>query len=160
VALWQRLGLHELLREVLPPGQEDIGWDVIACVLTLGRFCAQPSELALAQRWFEDTALEDVLGVPVDKLNETRLYRASDQLLPSKEALCQHLLEPYRDWFGVRFEFLLYDVTSTYFEGSALTLQSPLSRNRATEGGSRLLPPFPFGPRASTAGHNGSRARR
>lgn len=121
LALWRRLGLHELLRKALPPGQEDIGWDVIACVLTLGRFCAQPSELALAERWFEDTALEDVLGVPVGKLNETRLYRALDQLLPSKEALCQHLLERYRDWFGVRFEFLLYDVTSTYFEGSALS---------------------------------------
>ena len=121
LALWRRLGLHELLRQVLPPGEEDIGWDVIACVLTLGRFCAQPSELALAERWFEDTALEDVLGVPVDKLNETRLYRGLDQLLPSKEALCQHLLKRYRDWFGVRFEFLLYDVTSTYFEGSALS---------------------------------------
>ena len=121
LALWRRLGLHELLRQMLPPGEEDIGWDVVACVLTLGRFCAQPSELALAERWFEDTALEDVLGIPADKLNETRLYRGLDQLLPSKEALCQHLLERYRDWFGVRFEFLLYDVTSTYFEGSALS---------------------------------------
>jgi len=127
LALWRRLGLHELLRKLLPPGQEDIGWEVIACVLTLGRFCAQPSELALAERWFEDTALEDVLGVPIGKLNETRLYRALDQLLPSKEALCQHLLERYRDWFGVRFEFLLYDVTSTYFEG--LGLSNPQARH-------------------------------
>jgi transposase len=127
LALWRRLGLHELLRKVLPPGQEDIGWEVIACVLTLGRFCAQPSELALAERWFEDTALEDVLGVPLGKLNETRLYRGLDQLLPSKEALCQHLLERYRDWFGVRFEFLLYDVTSTYFEG--LGLSNPQARH-------------------------------
>ena len=127
LALWRRLGLHELLRQLLPPGQEDIGWEVIACVLTLGRFCAQPSELALAERWFEDTALEDVLGVPIGKLNETRLYRGLDQLLPSKEALCQHLLERYRDWFGVRFEFLLYDVTSTYFEG--LGLSNPQARH-------------------------------
>ena len=127
LALWRRLGLHELLRKLLPTGQEDIGWEVIACVLTLGRFCAQPSELALAERWFEDTALEDVLGVPIGKLNETRLYRGLDQLLPSKEALCQHLLERYRDWFGVRFEFLLYDVTSTYFEG--LGLSNPQARH-------------------------------
>lgn len=127
LALWRRLGLHELLRKLLPLGQEDIGWEVIACVLTLGRFCAQPSELALAERWFEDTALEDVLGVPIGKLNETRLYRGLDQLLPSKEALCQHLLERYRDWFGVRFEFLLYDVTSTYFEG--LGLSNPQARH-------------------------------
>jgi hypothetical protein len=88
-------------------------------VLTLGRFCAQPSELSLAERWYADTALEDLLGVPLAQINEARLYRGLDALLPHKDALCQHLLGKYRDWFGVRFEFLLYDVTSTYFEGQA-----------------------------------------
>lgn len=119
LALWRRLGLHEVLRQLLPAGQEQIGWDLIACVLSLGRFCAQPSELALAERWYADTALEDLLGLPVDKLNDARLYRGLDELLPHKDALCQHLLARYRDWFGIRFEFLLYDVTSTYFEGRA-----------------------------------------
>lgn len=119
LALWRRLGLHTLLQSLLPAGQADIGWDQIACVLTLGRFCAQPSELAVAERWFDDTALEDLLGVPLEKINEARLYRGLDELLPHKEALCQQLLQRYRDWFGVRFEFLLYDVTSTYFEGLA-----------------------------------------
>jgi hypothetical protein len=75
LALWRRLGLHTLLQSLLPAGQEDIGWDQIACVLTLGRFCAQPSELAVAQRWFDDTALEDLLGVPLEKINDARLYR-------------------------------------------------------------------------------------
>jgi transposase len=119
LALWRRLGLHTLLKELFEPGQEDIGWDVLACVLTLGRFCAQPSELSLAERWYDDTALEDLLGVPLEKINQSRLYRGLDALLPHKDALCQHLLAKYRDWFGVRLEFLLYDVTSTYFEGLA-----------------------------------------
>jgi transposase len=120
LALWRRLGLHQVLRGLLPAGREEIGWDLISCVLTLGRFCAQPSELSVAERWYEDTALEDLLGVPLDKINETRLYRGLDVLLGSKDTLCQHLLERYRDWFGVGMEFLLYDVTSTYFEGLAL----------------------------------------
>jgi transposase len=119
LALWRRLGLHEVLARWLPPGAEDIGWDLIACVLTLGRFCAQPSELALAERWYEDTALEDLLGLPLDKINESRLYRGLDQLLAHKDDLCQHLLARYRDWFGVDYQFLIYDVTSTYFEGLA-----------------------------------------
>jgi hypothetical protein len=120
LALWRRLGLHTVLQKLLPAGREDLGWDVLACVLTLGRFCAQPSELALAERWYDDTALEDLLGVPLEKINDARLYRGLDALLPHKDALCQHLLGKYRDWFGVRFEFLLYDVTSTFFEGQAL----------------------------------------
>ena len=120
LALWRRLGLHTLLAKRLPAGREDLGWDVLACVLTLGRFGAQPSELALAERWYDDTALEDLLGVPLAKINDARLYRGLDALLPHKDALCQHLLARYRDWFGVRFEFLLYDVTSTFFEGQAL----------------------------------------
>jgi hypothetical protein len=119
LALWRRLGLHTLLQKLLPAGREDIGWDVIGCVLTLGRFCAQPSELSLAERWYDDTALEDLLGVPLAKINDARLYRGLDALRPHKDALCEHLLTKYRDWFGVRFEFLLYDVTSTFFEGLA-----------------------------------------
>jgi len=119
LALWRRLGLHTCLQALLTAGREDLGWDQIACVLTLGRFCAQPSELSLAERWYDDTALEDLLGVPLEKINDARLYRGLDALLPHKDALCQHLLQKYRDWFGVQFEFLLYDVTSTYFEGLA-----------------------------------------
>ena len=119
LALWRRLGLHEVLRALSPRGQEEIGWDLMGAVLTLGRFCAQQSELELAERWYEDTALDDLLGIPVEKINDARLYRGLDQLLVHKEALCAHLQQRYRDWFGVRFEFLLYDVTSTYFEGLA-----------------------------------------
>ncbi|MBM3891792.1 MAG: hypothetical protein FJ388_21970 [Verrucomicrobia bacterium] len=119
LALWRRLRLQELLRGLLPPGQEEVGWQLIACVLTLARFCAQRSELSVAERWYADTALEDLLGIRLERINDARLYRGLDELLAQKEPLCRHLLERCQSWFGVRFEFLLYDVTSTYFEGLA-----------------------------------------
>jgi transposase len=120
LSLWRRLGLHTLLREVIEPGQEEVPWDLTACILTLARFCGQRSELEVAERWYADSVLEDLLGVPLSQVNEARLYRGLDVLHEHKERLCQHLHKKYQDWFGVQFEFLLYDVTSTYFEGQAL----------------------------------------
>lgn len=117
LAVWRRLGLHRLLREKLPRGQEDVGWDLVACVLATGRFCAQTSELSVAERWYESTALADILGVPDDRINESRLYRGLDQLLGCKDAICRHLQDTWGAWFKADYDFLLYDVTSTYFEG-------------------------------------------
>jgi hypothetical protein len=119
LALWRRLGLHQLLKEIIEPGREEVPWELTACILTMARFCGQRSELEVAERWYADSALEDLLGVPFDQINDSRLYRGLDVLHEHKERLCSHLLERYRDWFGVEFEFLLYDVTSTYFEGQA-----------------------------------------
>ena len=120
LSLWRRLGLHTLLQEIIQPGQEEVPWELTACILTLARFCGQRSELEVAERWYADSVLEDLLGVSWSQVNEARLYRGLDVLHEHKERLCKHLLEKYRDWFGVQFEFLLYDVTSTYFEGQAL----------------------------------------
>ncbi len=120
LSLWRRLGLHTVLREIIEPGQEDVPWELTACILTLARFCGQRSELEVAQRWYGQSVLEDLLGVSLSQINDARLYRGLDVLQQHKEQLCQHLLRKYRDWFGVQFEFLLYDVTSTYFEGQAL----------------------------------------
>ena len=92
----------------------------MACLLTLARFCAQKSELEVAERWYADSALEDLLGIPWQRVNDARLYRGLAVLHAHKEGLCAHLMERYRSWFGVRFEFLLYDVTSTFFEGQAM----------------------------------------
>lgn len=119
LALWHRLGLDQLLAELLPAGRETVGWAHTAAVLTLARFCGQPSELGVAEHWFESTALDDLLGLSQTQVNDTRLYHGLDRLVGHKDALCAHLMERYRQWFGVRFEFLLYDVTSTYFEGEA-----------------------------------------
>jgi transposase len=123
LALWRRLGLHELLGELIESGREEIAWEQIACLLTIARFCAQRSELGIAERWFGDTALEDLLGVQAGQINDDRLYRGLDVLQTYKDRLCAHLLERYQSWFGVGFEFLLYDLTSTFFEGEALRNQ-------------------------------------
>lgn len=120
LSLWRRLGLHTLLKELIEAGHEDVPWELTACILTVARFCGQRSELEVAERWYADSALEDLLGVPFSQVNDVRLYRGLDVLHAHKEQLCQHLLKRYQDWFGVEFEFLLYDVTSTYFEGQAL----------------------------------------
>ena len=119
LALWRRLGFHKILKELIEPGGEHVAWDQVACILTIARFCDNKSELEAAERWYHDCALEDLLGVPWEKVNDTRLYRGLDILHEHKDALCSHLIERYRDMFGVDFEFLLYDVTSTYFEGKA-----------------------------------------
>jgi hypothetical protein len=119
LSLWRRLGLHALLQELIEAGREEVSWELAACVLTLARFCGQKSELEVAERWYADSALEDLLGVPVCHINDARLYRALDVLHAHKDKLCAHLQARYQSWFGVEFEFLLYDVTSTYFEGQA-----------------------------------------
>jgi transposase len=119
LSLWRRLGLHTLLNELMPSGREEIPWERIACLLTIARFCAQESELGVAERWYARTALEDLLGVPWDKINDDRLYRGLDELHAHKDQLTEHLLKRYQSWFGVGFEFLIYDVTSSFFEGQA-----------------------------------------
>lgn len=119
LSLWHRLGLDTILAELLPVARESVGWAHAAALLTVARFCAQRSELGVAEHWYDTTALDDLLGVDTALVNDDRLYRALDQLGQHKDALCTHLMGRYRQWFGVRFEFLLYDVTSTYFEGEA-----------------------------------------
>ena len=118
MALWRPLGLHQLLEELLPKGREQIDWKDVAAVLTVGKFCGQASELAIAEQWYNRTALDEILGVDPQLVNDDRLYRGLDHLGKHKDRLCEHLMNRYRDWFGVRYELLLYDVTSTYFEGT------------------------------------------
>lgn len=118
LALWKKLGLEEFCKTHLPAGREEIPWQVMSAVLVLARFCAPSSELQIAESWYAKTALDDLLGVPSDKINDDRLYRALDALLPHKDKLCGHLQERYGKLFGTDFNFLLYDVTSAYFEGS------------------------------------------
>ena len=128
LALWHRLKLDELPARLLPSGRESAGWSQVAALLTVARFCAQGSELGVAEHGYATTALDDLLGIDTALVNDARLYRAPAQLGQHKDALCAHLLERYRQWFGVRFEFLLYDVTSTFFEGAA-------ERNRQAQRG-------------------------
>jgi transposase len=117
--LWSKLGFTEFCKEHMPEGKEDIPWSVMAAILVLARFCAPSSELQIAESWYEKTALDELLGIPCDKINDDRLYRALDALLPYKDDLCTHLQNRYSELFGTTFDFLFYDVTSTYFEGAA-----------------------------------------
>jgi transposase len=117
LALWRRLGLHRFFEKHLPVGRESVGWSQVASILSVGRFCEQVSELALAERWYASTALEDLIGVDVEAVYDNRLYRGLDRVLPLRSELFDHLRERYARWFGSRFEFLIYDITSTYFEG-------------------------------------------
>ncbi len=119
LALWRRLKLDAFFDEAMARGREEIAWGTMACILTLARFCAPSSELQIAQFWYAKTALDDLLGVPAHKVNEDRLYRALDALLPHKDRLFDHFQQVYGDLFGTTFDVLLYDITSTYFEGQA-----------------------------------------
>jgi transposase len=91
----------------------------MAAVLVIARLCEPSSELHIAEGWYRHTALEDLLGLPVDRVNDDRLYRALDRLLPHKEELERHLVKRLGELFDLSYDLLLYDVTSTYFEGLA-----------------------------------------
>ena len=107
LALWRRLGLHSLLADLIEPGGEAVPWPTVAGVLAVARFCGQRSELGVAERWYAHSAMEDLLGVSWERVNDDRLYRGLDVLAAHKDKLCAHLMERYRSWFGVAFEFLL-----------------------------------------------------
>ena len=117
--LWQAVGLDQLLDRLLPQQREEIPWSQMAAVLVIARLCEPSSELHIAEDWFRRTALGDLLGIADEKVNDDRLYRAHDHVLPHKQALEEHLKERLGTLFGVEYDLLLYDITSTYFEGQA-----------------------------------------
>jgi transposase len=115
--LWRMLELDQLLDELIEPGHETVSWSTMAAILTIARFCEPSSELHIADTWYRRTALEELLGVTPEQVHTDRLYKALDQLLPHKEALEKHLRERLGELFELKCQLLLYDVTSTYFEG-------------------------------------------
>jgi len=117
LGLWRLLGLDTLLAEKMPDGRAEVPWVTVAAILTLARFCAPCSELHIEDHWYARTALEDLLGVPVAKVHTDRLYAGLDQLLEHKDSIEKHLKQRLGDLFDLKYELLLYDVTSTYFEG-------------------------------------------
>ena len=117
--LLKHLDLVTFLQKMMRQGHEQIPWPTISLVLVLSRLCDPSSELYIAEHAYRNSALVDLLGVPEDKVNEDRLYRALDQLLPHKTALESHLKEKLGDLFDLKYDLLLYDITSTYFEGEA-----------------------------------------
>lgn len=117
--LWNALGLEGLLGGLIPEGREEVSWAKMAAILTIARLCEPSSELHIAEDWYRRTALQDLLEIPPEKVNENRLYRALDQILDHKEAMEKHLKEKLGSLFNLKYDLMLYDVTSTYFEGTA-----------------------------------------
>lgn len=117
--LIRTLQLDTFLDKEIPEGREHVPWDVTSMILIIARLLEPSSELFIAEQWFAKTALPDLLGVAEASVDDNRLYRALDQLLPHKEALEVHLKERLGELFQLEYDLLLYDVTSTYFEGAA-----------------------------------------
>jgi transposase len=121
VELWKRLGLDRFFEAVLDGGEDpaEVPWSRVAAVLVINRLCEPGSELAIEQRWYPVTALDDLLAIESGKINDTRLYRCLDRILPHKTKLEQYLKERYGELFAADFDVLLYDLTSSYVEGAA-----------------------------------------
>jgi transposase len=117
--LWRALGLDGLCAELMPAGREAVSWSLMASILVMARLCEPSSELHIAEDWYRGTALDDLLGIPSERVNEDRLYRGLDRLLPHKQAIETHLQKRLGELFALEYDLLLYDVTSTYFEGLA-----------------------------------------
>jgi transposase len=117
--LWKQLELDRFFEDAVDEHAADVPWSRVAAVLAINRLCAPGSELAIEERWYPSTALDDLLGIEEGKINDTRLYRCLDRILPHKTKLERHLKQRYGELFGAEFDVLLYDLTSTYVEGAA-----------------------------------------
>ena len=117
--LWKRLELDRFFQQTVDGEPADVPWSRVAALLAINRLCAPGSELAIEQRWYPSTALDDLLEIEEGKINDTRLYRCLDRIVPHKTKLERHLKERYGALFGAEFDVLLYDLTSTYVEGAA-----------------------------------------
>jgi transposase len=111
--------LDRFFEDCLEEQEADVPWSRVTAVLAINRLCAPGSELAIEERWYPSTALHDLLQIEEGKINDTRLYRCLDRILPHKAKLEQHLKQRYGELFGAEFDVLLYDLTSTYVEGAA-----------------------------------------
>ncbi len=119
LALWRGMGLEAVCERLLAAGQERIAWSKMAAILVAARFCEPSSELHIAEDWYRRTALCDLLQLGDEAVNKDRLYRGLDHLLAHKAAIEAHLSKRCGELFAIHNEVLLYDVTSTYFEGQA-----------------------------------------
>jgi transposase len=115
--LIRKLGLGELFDRLLPDVHPKIPWARLAEVLIVSRFCEPSSELHIAEHFYQTSALSDLLGVPDEEIYANRLYRALDRMLEHKDTVQQYLKERLGELFAIKYDILLYDVTSTYFEG-------------------------------------------
>lgn len=117
--LWEDLDLHTFWRDALADDAGDVPWDKVLALLVVNRLLAPRSELFVHEKWFPQSAMDVLLDTDARVADKDRLYRCLDRLLGHKPALEQHLARKWKDLFGATFDLLLYDLTSTYFEGDA-----------------------------------------
>jgi len=117
--LWRHLKLDEIVDRHVPQGKETIRPADIVAIEVINRLCAPCTEFALAEHWYASTGLEDLLGVPDSAVTKDRLYRTLDRLLVAQEAIERDLKEQLGTLFHLDYSLVLYDLTSTYFEGQA-----------------------------------------
>lgn len=115
--LWEELGLRAFWEEALSSEPGEVRWDKVLELLVVNRLLSPRSELFVHEKWFGQTAMEILLETSAAVAQKDRLYRCLDRLLKHKERLEQHLAGRWKDLFGATFDLLLYDLTSTYFEG-------------------------------------------
>ena len=115
--LWEDLGLRSFWNQALGEDAGQVPWSNVVELLAVNRLCAPGSELSIHEKWYPQTAMDMLLGCGDEVAERNRLYRCLDRLLPHKEALEKHLAQRWKDLFGAKFDILLYDLTSTYFEG-------------------------------------------
>ena len=125
--LWRRLGLESFWRRRLDGQRGGVPWEKVLQLLVVHRLLDPGSEYRLHRQWFDRSAMDELLGVDFRVATKDRLYRCLDRLLAHKEALFQHLRVQWRSLFDAEFDVLLYDLTSTYFEG--LCGQNPKARH-------------------------------
>ena len=116
--IWEELGLGEFWRQRLADVPGDVGWEKVVELLAVNRLCAPRSELSVHEKWYPQTAMDILLDCDARVAEKDRLYRCLDKVIEHKEELEKHLAQRWKDLFGARFDVLLYDLTSTYFEGA------------------------------------------
>jgi transposase len=124
--LWRQLQLDRFWSQRLPRGRESVAWPQVLELLAVNRLIDPGSEFRLHRQWFDQSAMDVLLGQDFAVAEKDRLYRCLDRVLEHKQDLFVHLQQRWKDLFDVQFDLLLYDLTSTYVEGEAE--QNPKAR--------------------------------
>ena len=126
LGLWRLLGLDSLLAEEIRGRREGVPWPLVAAILVIARFCEPSSELHIETTLVSPYGSSRLVGVEPEKVHTDRLYAGLDELLPHKETIEKHLKARLGNLFDLDYDLLLYDVTSTYFEGECA--RNPLAK--------------------------------
>ena len=117
--LWRQLELDRFWEQKLPRGREEVGWAQVLQLLVVNRLIDPGSEFRVHRQWFDQSAMDVLMGVDFAVAEKDRLYRCLDRVLEHREGLFQHLQQRWKDLFNAQYDVLLYDLTSTYVEGEA-----------------------------------------